>query len=113
MQEYFFLTSIYDCFCMPDGVVEFCGELFKGQTIYEPTLEHCPVAFAVTVFVNSRPDLAVGIFLHFFTLPEPWHRGHFLYPVLPPVLRTRFLVTVCFAIGNHPASADIVVNACA
>lgn len=37
MQEYFFLRLVYDCLCMPDGVVEFCGKLFKGKTINEPS----------------------------------------------------------------------------
>lgn len=113
MQENLFLRSVYNVFGVPDGVVEFFCNLVIGQPINEPALEHPPVTLAVDVFINHCDDLAVGVFLHFltFTLPVPWQTPHFLKPVLPPVFLTRFLVTVCFAIGYHPASADIVVHA--
>lgn len=113
MQEHFVLRLVNYVLCVPDGVVEFFGNLSIGQPINKPALEHPPVTLAVDVFINHCDDLAVGVFLHFFTftLPVPWQTLHFLKPVLPPVFRTRLLVTVCRAICNHPASADIVVHA--
>ena len=48
------------------------------------------------ILVDDPHYPAIGILDHFlaFTRPEPLQVGHFLYPVLPPVLRVRF-VTFC------------------
>ena len=50
----------------------------------------------------------INLVFHFFalTLPVPLQVGHFLYPVLPPVLRVRVvvvLVYVALAIYGHLA----------
>ena len=52
----------------------------------------------VDIFVDHEGNLTVGVFLHFFTLPEPWQRGHFLYPELPPVFFLLVLVVVVFTV---------------
>jgi len=71
MQENFVLRLVNYVLCVPDGVVEFFGNLSIGQPINKPALEHPPVTLAVNVFVNHCDDLAVCVFLHFRTLPEP------------------------------------------
>ena len=52
----------------------------------------------VDIFIDCRPDLAVGVFFQLLILPEPWQRGHFLYPELPPVFFFRVLVVVVFTV---------------
>lgn len=109
----YILPLVNDVLNVTDRQVKLFCKRFEADAIKHPALHDLPVTFLRYPFINQMGYLAERDFREVifhrltFTRPSPPQRGHFRYPVFPPVLRTlRFTVCLTRAI-DIPYSCDI------